>query len=185
MKPDSIEWWQNQAQLAKDRLREEDTPENCCLYALAAGRCKLISKNSTKWPFTVKRAVQAATGLIEIINDFKSRLGDISWLLKLWPEKIKDVTPIFINRRLDILGVQVMLDIAFDEIEVKYETLVNETTDNVVNALLDLDMELEKVMPALHQLGHGDKIIAYHRGKILKQFQDQWWLTDTVKDKTK
>ena len=184
MKPDSVEWWYDQAKIARDLIRDDNTPDRCCLFALATGRCKLLGK-SLKWPFPIKKAVAASESLITIMADYKSRLADVGWLAKIMPEKLKDVTPGLLNRRIDILGVQVMLDIAFDEMDVRHEEIVNETTDTVVNALLDVDAVLEKVFPVLKSLGDADKLLDFHRSRIISQYHDQWWLSGTIKGKSK
>jgi len=177
MTPDSLEWWQDQATTMREQFRDDPSPDMCCLYALTVGRCRLLGKN-LKWPFPLKRALSAADSFITMISDYRSRLMDLPWLTNIWPEKIPEITPALLNRRIDVLGVQVMLDAAFSEVEVRYEEIVNEATDNVVNALLELDIVLEKTLPAMRKHGKADSVLNYHRSRIVKDFHDQWWLSE-------
>jgi len=182
MTPDSLEWWCYQAQVARENVRKDPTPNNCCLYAMTIGRCALFGKDlGTSYSFGIKKAISAATSFLEMIKELQDRLADVRWMSKVWPEKIVEITPTFLSRRVDILGVQLVMDTAFDEADARYERKIDDLTDDIVNALIDLDSELTDVMPVMREHGNADKVLTYHKKRIDEEYHDQWWLAQKSK----
>lgn len=182
MTPDSVEWWFHQAQLARENARKDPTPELCCLYAMTLGRCSLMGKSlGDEFTLNIKRAITATESFVEMIQELQDRLKDISWMAKIWPEAIVQVTPSLIGRRVDIFGVQVIIDDTFDAASERYEKTIDKLSDDIVNALLDMDTEFNVALPFLRQHGNADKVLTYHRKRIKPEFHDQWWLAGQKK----
>jgi hypothetical protein len=185
--PDSLAWWIAKVGEARDRLKSDpDDPRNACLVALTTGRV-LIMGGTPRWPLTTKRALQATGPFIELMSQLRSRALDTGWLSNLWPEKLREVVPDLISRRVDVLAIQVAFDTAFDEMSDRQEKAVSKVADEIVEGLMDLDEDLRDAMTELLRLPETVEAITYQRERILPEYADQWWLrgdVDFLNDKT-
>ena len=177
MTPDSAEWWWSQAQQAREEVRNDLTPENCCVYAMTLGRCVLFGKElSDSVTFSAKKALMATDVLVDMADDLKDKLEDIPWLVKIIPEDISDATVRFLNRRLDILSIQLILDCALLDVPSRYSQSAEDASDRIVNSLVDLDRLLTETLPLMRKHGNANKVLGYYRKRIVREFHDIWWL---------
>lgn len=176
MPPDSLQWWRDQAVYARTLVRENpESADASCLLAMALGRC-LIMGERLNWTVSLKRALLAAESFVSLINHLTDKLRDVPWLIQLLPEEMAETTAALLSHRVDIFGVQTILDDVFDRASKKQMHAIDPQVDTIVRALVALDTQLWEVFPLLQQHGHITELIVQCRVALLSDYHDQWWL---------